>query len=377
MKSSKIIYTLITVAFFSIYIVACKKDKKDDTTPEETFDKTGMLSNVGENVIIPAYAKLKIEIDSLQYFTSQFTSNPNATNLNVFQTKLIQAYIAYQGCSSFEFGPGENELIRAHFNIFPCDTTQINTNISSGVYNLATADNTDAKGFPALDFLLFRNNQNSSYIVSLFTTNISASNAKNYLIALVNELKNKTDAVNSAWSVTGGNYINTFKNATGNDIGSSTGMLINQLNYDFELLKNAQIGIPLGKKTAGVALPEKVEAYYSTQSLILVKEHLKSIENIYLGRSSQNADGLGLDDYLIHLNAQHSSGLLNDVIKNKFASLNTKLAAIPESLSQTVITNPAIVDAAYSEILQLLVLLKIDLPAATGVLITYADNDGD
>ena len=154
-------------------------------------------------------------------------------------------------------------------------------------------------------------------------------------------------------------------------------MLVNQLNYDFELLKNAKIGIPLGKKTFGTPIPAKVEAFYSTQSLVLVTEHLKSISTIYLGKNLQNAHGLGLDDYLAHLKAQHSLGLLNDVIKNQFTLAETKLAAIPGTLSQAVVSNPAVVDAAYAELQKLVVLLKVDVPSALGVLITYQDNDGD
>lgn len=373
MKVSKFLYIPVALIVVSIYFTSCKP-KKDDSTPAIPFDKAGMLSNMSQNVILPAYSNLKSEVDSLSYFTSLFTSNPDSVSLAALQRKFIQTYIAYQKSSTFEFGPAEDALFRANFNIFPCDTTHINANINTGVYDLATADNADTKGLPALDFLLFRSDQNNPYIISLFT---SSANAKNYLTALVNELKSKTDAVNTGWSSTGGNYVSTFVNATSNDIGSSMGILINQLNFDLELLKNAKVGIPLGKKTAGVALPEKTEAYYSQQSLSLLIEHLKSLENIYLGRSSQNNDGLGLDDYLVHINAQHASGSLNDAIKNKFTVVKNKLAALPDPLSEAVVNNAALVDSAYAEILQLVVLLKIDLPAATGVLITYADNDGD
>ncbi|MES2396528.1 MAG: imelysin family protein [Bacteroidota bacterium] len=368
----------IFVAALALTFTSCKdKKKEDEVTPENSFDKSGMLANISDNLIIPSYEKLKISIDSMQLLTNQFVANPTAVSLIDLQTKFLQAYTNYQDCSTFEFGPGENEMVRANFNIFPCDTGQINTNISTGVYNLATAENIDAKGLSALDFLLFRFNQNTAQILANYISDVNATNAKSYLASLMNELKSKSDAVNTAWAVNGGNYGSTFKSNTGSDVGGSIGMLVNQLNYDFELLKNAKIGIPLGKKTFGTPIPEKVEAYYSTQSLVLVTEHLKSIENIYLGRNSQNADGLGLDDYLAHAKAQHSLGLLNDVIKDQFTLAKTKLAAIPGALSQAVVSNAAIVDAAYAELQKLVVLLKVDVPSALGILITYQDNDGD
>lgn len=372
----------IAVVFGSFVVVslifsACKKDKEEDVEPEDSFDKSGLVANIADNLIMPQYQSFKVEADSLQLLTATFNTSPNLTNLLALQTQFTETYVSYQWISTFEIGPAETDIIRANFNTFPCDTTQVNANINSGVYDFASVSNLDAKGFPGLDFLLYGASLNNNYILSLYTTSSTATNAKNYLTALVNEIKTQTDALNIAWATTGGDYISSFKSSTGSDVGSSIGMLVNQLSYDLELLKNARIGIPLGKKSLGVPLPEKSEAFYSQQSLLLVMEHIKNIENIYLGRSKSNSDGSGFDDYLAHINARYGSGSLNDAIKNKFILVKAKLAAIPGPLSQAVLTSPAIVDAAYVELQQLVVLLKVDMTSSLGVLITYVDSDGD
>ena len=125
-------------------------------------------------------------------------------------------------------------------------------------------------------------------------------------------------------------------------------------------------------------LPEKCEAYYSnTMSVLLAKECLLAIENNYLGRSTSGTDGKGLDDYLETIKAQHGSETLNNAIKNQFAIAKSKLSIIPEPLSSSVINAATTVDAAYLEIVKLLVLLKTDVPSALGVVITYQDGDGD
>ncbi|MES2590641.1 MAG: imelysin family protein [Bacteroidota bacterium] len=371
----KINIVILFGLIIALTTAGCDKKPEEEVTPESSFDKVLMLTNIGENLVIPAYSNFKISIDSLYYLNSLFTSSPSSTNLANVQSQFLKAYTYYQWVSTFEFGPGENELIRANFNIFPCDTLQIKNKIAAGDFNFSSVESFDAKGFPALDFLLYGNDHDNNNVLAQYTTDGNAANRKNYLTAIINELKNKTDLVISGWNA--GNYIATFKNNTGSDVGGSIGMLVNQLNYDFELLKNAKVGIPLGKKTLGTPMPEKVEALYSTQSLALVTEHLKSIENIYLGRNVLNVDGLGLDDYLVHVNAQHSSGALNDVIKATFSSAKAKLALITGPLSQAVITNTTTVDAAYAELQKLVVLLKVDMPSALGVLITYQDNDGD
>jgi len=371
-RNFKIILSVVISA--SIAISSCKKKKEDEPEIENTFNKSGMLSNIGNNIILRQYETLKIKIDSLQFLCTNFNSNPTTTSLNLLRQQFIETYKSYQWASTFEFGQAEIDLFRANLNTFPCDTAQINSNILSGVYDLNTVSNIDAKGFPAIDFLLYRSNQNDNYILSIFNT---SANAKAYLSAIIAEIQTKATTVYNAWKSDGGNYVSSFQSNTGSDVGGSIGMLVNQLNYDFEILKNARIGIPLGKQTLGIPLPEKTEAYYSGLSIELINEHIQSIENIYLGRSKQGDDGLGLDDYLSHINARYGAGSLNDAIKSKFNSAKSKLLLIPPVLSQAVVSNPTVVDNAYAELQQLIVLLKVDMPSSLGVLITYQDNDGD
>lgn len=372
--------TILYFCFLSLLLLfsQCKKkEKEEEVVPEASFDKTGMLANYGNNIIIPAYIDFKILTDSLKLVSDVFVASPSLTSLDDFQTCLFRTYSKFQWISSFEFGPGENELIRGNLNIFPCDTAEINSKIATGDFNFSTVAAIDAKGFPAVDFLLYGIQRDDNYILSKFTSDAAAANRKTYLSALVNEIKTKSDALNTGWSASGGNYISTFKNSTGNDVGSSVGLLVNQLNQDLELLKNAKLGTPLGKYSLGTKFPEKTEAFYSQNSLALATEHLNNIENIYLGRTLQNVNGLGLDDYLSHINAQYGAGSLSDAIKNKFNQAKNKLSLIPGSLSDAVTGNTTIVDAAYVELQQLVILLKVDMTSALGVSITYVDSDGD
>jgi len=365
---------LLAIAFVTVFFVQCKEN---DPSPDSKFDKAGMLRNIGENVIIPAYSDLKISVDSLHYISNLFIASTSPENLLHLQQAFQKAYLNFQSVSVFEFGPADLELIRPNFNTFPCDTSEINSKIQAGNFTLSTIADLDVKGFPGLDYLLFGSSHNNQVVISKFTTDVNAEKRKSYLTALIKELKNKADIVNSAWSPTGGNYITTFKNNTGTDVGSSLGLLVNQLNFDYETLKNFKIGIPLGKKSLGTTFPSKVEAFYSQSSIELAKQHLKAIENLYLGRSKQGSDGLGLDDYLLHNQSQYNGSSLSDAIKSQLSKAYSKLNLIPDPLSETIINNPGVVDSAYNELQKLVVFFKTDMPSALGVLITYQDNDGD
>jgi predicted lipoprotein len=202
--------------------------------------------------------------------------------------------------------------------------------------------------------------------MSLFT---ASSARKQYVSDLLNDMSVKINSIIGTWS---SSYRTTFVNSLSTDVGSSIGFLVNQLNFELDYLKNSKIGIPLGKKTLGIALPEKCEAYYEKQSVQYALETLKAIERVYNGGS-----GKGFDDYLDHLKADYNGTSLNSAIQNQFSIAKNKLSAVPDPLSAQIISNPAIVDAAYAELMKLLVLLKTDMPSSLGVIITYQDGDGD
>lgn len=368
MKKIALVFLLISIA---LSLTECKK-KKQPVESEAAFDKSGMLSNYSSNVIIPNIQIAKNSLDTFATAYNNFVANKTAQTLITARQKFVQAYQDYQKMELFGFGPAENEIVYANFNTFPTDTPQVLSNITSGSYNLATVANIDAKGLPAIDYLLNTNGYTDAQVTNLF---INSTNRVNYVSNCIIDMQTKVTNILNGWN---SGYQSTFNNSTGSEIGSSIGLLINNLNFQIDLMKNAKVGIPLGKKSLGVLYPEKCEAYYTnTISVSLIKGCLNNIENVYLGRSVNGSDGLGIDDYLDALKAQHNSGTLNDAIKSQFANTKAKLNLINEPLSLSIANNFATVDAAYVEMVKLLVLLKTDTPSALGIVITYQDGDGD
>jgi uncharacterized protein len=362
------------VAALVMGAASCKDKKKDEDIAEAAFDKGPLLTNLADNIIIPQYNSCKLSLDSLYDAWVVFKQNKNVANLQSLRVQFITTYKSYEMVAAFEFGPAETELVRANFNTFPTDSAQIKSNIAAGTWSLAAASNLDAKGFPALDYLFYGNNLSDNAVVSLFTSADSTVRAQ-YTEDVLNEMRTKITSVLSQWQIS---YRSTFVTSLGSDIGSSFGLFINQMVYELELIKNAKIGIPLGKKTLGIPLPDKCEAYYGKFSLQLINTSLKHVENLYMGRTVQGTQPtVGCDDYLNHLDVQHANGPLNIVIQNQFTVCYTKLAALQDPLSGEVTNNQAAVDAAYVEIQKLMVYVKTDMPSAFGIIITYQDTDGD
>jgi len=372
----KTIIFCISIAAGLAVIQSCSKSG----TPGKTgtggtdFDRKGLLTNMSANIILPAYTSFQASASALNDAVVAFNTAPNTTTLAAAQTAFTAAYKQWQSTSEFDFGPASQANFRVNINTYPTDVNQIAANINSNTYNPDLLANLAAKGLPAIDYLLFGAGADNAAIVALYTTDAKAANRKTYLATLSAEVKTRATAILDSWN---GSYKATFLAADGTDVGSSLGQLVNQLVYDYEIVKNYEIGIPAGTQSMGTPFPQKVQAYYSKISLQLTLLHLQAIENLYEGKSLQG-DGLGLDDYLVKVNAKYSDGKpLNDVIKAQFAAAEAKLQALTDPLSANIQNNNTDVAAAYTELQKLTVLLKTDMTSSLGILITFGDNDGD
>jgi uncharacterized protein len=335
-----------------------------DNTPEEpsgsTFEREDMLRETAQNVIIPAYSKFKADLDQLSADFTQFESSPSESNFDGLRSSFLQAYQSWQSCSPIEIGPAAEQSLRFSVNTFPLDTAQVNSNLRSGWDNLYSAQNNDAKGLPALDYLLF---------ISDDFNVLAQSSRIQYFKDNLDLVSEKLDLVFDAWNT---GYADEFAVNSGTDVGSSLGLMVNELNFDFELVKNAKVAIPLGLKTLGVKQPEMVEAVYSDASKTLLLQNLGAIKYLFTG-----GEGSGIDDYLDNLGAKYGSDNLSDAIIARFESCEAKANALGSSLKSEIENNPSEVEALHSELQNLVVLLKTDMPSQLGVQITYQDNDGD
>ncbi|WP_214072667.1 imelysin family protein [Mucilaginibacter sp. dw_454] len=367
----KIAFLVLIAASTFTLIQSCSKS--GNSTPDKnngsSFDRGAMLTNISTNIILPGYTAYQADAVTLDAAVTTFNTTPNAINLTAAQNAFIATYKAWQSVSMYEFGPAAAIQLQVNTNTFPASVDVINANITSGTYNPALLSNLPAKGLPALDYLLFGTGADNTAILAQYTTDSQAAHRKTYLATLTTEVKTNATTVLNQWTAS---YKTTFASNTGTDAGSSTSLLVNQLIYDYENLKNYEIGVPAGVQTSGQALPAKVQAYYSKISLALAKLHLQAVQNLYMGASGQ-----GLDDYLVFVKAQYNGGSLNDAITAQFATSLAKLNGLTDPLSANIISNQAAVTATYTELQKLTVLLKTDMTSSLGILITFGDNDGD
>ncbi len=356
------------VTFVILFASSCKED--DAFSKQVDFDRTALLEHYAQEIIPMQYEKLHANVVAMDEAWTEFKGNPSEANLSLLQNDFIESYKSWQGCSVYEIGPAEQILFRSNMNTFPTDTFKIGTNIRSANYTLSAASNLDAKGLPALDYLFFRDSNPNTVIEFLNQASTTV-----YVDAILNDIKMNVNFVYNTWASS--SYRTQFIAKNGVDVGSSLGQLVNQFNFDLELIKTAKLGIPLGKKTMGVPLPKMVEAYYSGYSKELILLNLKNLINVFAGDVEGQTNGIGLDDYLKASSAKTNGQDLDVKIFEQMQSAYVANEALPSILSEAIINQNSLVESAYTEVQRCIIYTKTDMPSALGIMITYQDNDGD
>ena len=357
--------------FFILFAASCNSGGPGDDGAQ--FDRPAMLQNYGNNNIIPSYNALQTTVDELQNSIAVFTETSNETNLAATQEDLKEVRLAWQNASMFQFGPAESVVLRTSLNTYPADTSQVESNIDSGDYTLGSVSNQSAAGFPTMGYLLHGSGSTNQEIVAEFTTGTNAAGRKTYLKDNIDFVKDKVDAVVSEWT---NNYIDTFlsdENA-GTDVGSSLGQLVNALVLHYERFsRDGKIGIPAGVRSAGVPRPTSTEAFYAGYSAELAIANLEAIKRLFLGNSLTGDQGLGLDDNIEALDAPELSSQIVTELDEAIAALQQ----LNDPLSENIENNNDPVLTAFTEMQDIVVLLKADMASLLGITITFQDNDGD
>ncbi|WP_316822537.1 imelysin family protein [Pedobacter gandavensis] len=371
MSLSKITKVFVLIMMF--FTLSCGKK---GGTPEEVksvngFDKSAMLANYADAMIIPAYTQMQQRMGTLQTAMNTFLAAPTLGNQQALKLVFKEVYLQVERVSVLQFGPAESVSLNSFINMLPANTmkkvgvdkpdlTIVEENITSGTYNLVQNSTFHQQGFPVLDYLLFSENAVAKF------ADAGSANRKKYVQDLMTRITGLVDQTLNSWK---SGYRSTFIANTKTDTGSPISFLINQFAFEMDMIKGPRIGWPFGTQSADVPFPDRCEGYYSGISLDLAIENMQSLKSMYTAAGS----GKGMSDYVIALGYSQ----LNTDVTTQFDVVIAKLKAIPAPLSTALVNNKALVTDALKEIQTLLRLIKSDMVSKVGVQISYVDNDGD
>ncbi len=363
MTNRKLIFALLAFLFGA---VACKKDGPGDN--ESSFNRSAMLVEYRDVFIIPAFNSAFQKIELLELAASTFTANPSNEQLTLVQNAWIDAALAWQSACWYNFGPageaGIKKSIHEEVATFPVSLSKLNAILSSGTWNINDF-NRDARGFFAIEYMLFDSASTGGQIVDRFQNEVY----RNYLNALCSDVKLRIVEVKNAWN----SYGSEFASNAGTDAGSSVSMMYNEFVKSYEGLKNFKFGLPLGLRPGQTAVdPTLLEARFSRISFRLARAHYNALVNFYRGIDQTKS-------FKAYLKTVTGGEALVTTTEAQLSVLNTQFANLGENLDMEtrILNDPQALIDIHTELQKNTKNFKSDMSSLLGIAITYASGDGD
>ena len=355
-----------------LFLASCDKDDNDNIMDNsDGYDRSTMLYNWSDNIIIPAYNNLYADLLELHGVIEEFAINPTVNLLNSSSEKWLTAYKSWQYVEMFDIGLAEVINYKGKMNIYPVDIDLIMSNISNGNYDLNNNNNFDSRGFPALDYMLHGLGDDNNAILDIYTSN---SGYVQYLQDIIGSMLYNTNLIIEDWT----SFRSDFVSSTSNTATSSINKLINDFIYYFEKgLRANKIGIPAGVFSAD-PLPDRVEGYYKRNvSKDLTIEALIAVENFFKGKYfNSEIYGLSLESYLDYIQVS-SNNNLSSLIISQISDAVEQVNQLDNDYVFQINSNNTQMLYAYDAIQLLVVSFKVDMLQALSVSVDYIDADGD
>ncbi len=362
------------IALFILAVVGlgCSSNDNEEVNNTPTFDRSAILVNWADNIIIPSYENYTAKVTTLSEKAATFTQTPDEAGLAELRTAWLDAYVAYQYVALYDFGKASLLYLKLSANTYPADVAGIEANIASGSYNLDTQIQFSRQGFPAIDYLIHGTGTDAEIIAS-YGNQATAD----YLNAIIAQLKSIAEQVTNDWN---GAYRDTYVNNNSTSVSSSVNITTNNFIKNFEKdVRSGKVGIPAGVFSNGVTYADKVEAYYKNDvSKALLTAGIKAQQDFFNGKAfNGTTTGASLKSALDVVNAVRDGQNLSTIINNQFGTINTAVSALNESFSDQINQDNNKMLTAYDAMQQNVVYLKLDMMQALNITIDYVDGDGD
>ena len=367
---------ILGIVVLVLFVYACSSDdgSTDDQGPTpSTFDRSALLENWADNIILPGYVDFAAKVATLQAETTAFTTNSN--DLTAIRAAWLDAYTTWQRVSMFENGPAETVSLRLNVNIFPANTQDIEENIDNGSYDLNLSSNRTAKGFPALDYLLHGIAADDASILAIYN-GAEGDAYKQYLQDVVADMQTLTATVLAEWQ---NGFRDTFVNNNGSSSTASVDRMVNDYIFYYEkFLRAGKMGIPGGIFSGSVEAGNIEALYAGNLSKQFFLEGLDAVQDFFNGRAyNGNAQGESINSYLDELNVIKDGADLNVIINSQFNAARQAVQGLG-SFEQELQNNPPVTFLnAYDEVQRIVPLLKVDTVSALSISIDFSDADGD
>ena len=359
--------SLLLVCGAGLTVTSC------DPVGYPAYDRTQLLTEVTDSLIVPAMHEQTTRATTLRTTTAALCTTTNATTLTAARTAWVDALIAWNGTVAYQLGPATTLGFEAHAS-WPAETAAIETII-------AGTDTIDAhyidtlgspvRGFATLEYLLFAYPGYTTTDDAMTLTALGNTRRCTYAAMVADELARLASQLDTAWRPSGGNFRDVFVNASDPNTYSTpqaaVSALVSQVIEAIDQVRDDKVGSPIGRTThAGT-----VQSPYAHASVAAMEACLSSASDAWLGTPH------GLDAFLRTRNTRLASSVMSE-----FTATQAAISALespplsPAWESYVAGTEHAAGNTAYDHLQTLQTSLSSDVAATLGLSLVLP-GDGD
>ena len=360
------IYTLI----FLFVISSCDEPAGP---AGQAYDRTSMLEFTAKQTIIPLYGDMYEEAKRFDSTLQIFAISPSNEHIQKLRNQWRALAFSWQYVVMFDFGPAQmsDGSLFQNIGTFPVSVGKIESYITAKDTLFKNFDR-DTRGIYALEYLLFKDSN------ATIQTFIDQPFRIAYAQALSKNIVNRIETVLNQWQ---GSFSRTFIENDGAQAGSSISDLYNAFVYHYEILKNYNLGLPIGKRAGQLTSePMKVEGYYSGYSTALLKAKFEAIRNLWFGYARLSLlTSLSAKGFKEYLNSVENGPRLIIDTEEQWNRIGTVLQSIDANLplQNMIISKDPQLEQLYVEMTKHTRFIKSEMSSLLGISITFASSDGD
>ncbi|MBJ23195.1 MAG: peptidase M75 superfamily protein [Euryarchaeota archaeon] len=362
------------LTLFVLFNIVSSCDNTETELAGPTYDRSTLLNNWYNQHINIGLSGFKNKVEIVGETVDLFKNEKTIASLIKLREEHLKGWKAWQKIEMFNIGKAEEIYFRSKMNVYPVSTARVESNVSTGTYDLSNANNFAAQGFPALDYLLYGIGSTDEEILEKYTND---NKYLDYLKAITDEMLSSSEKVLNDWET----YKNEFMNSTDNTATSAVNLMVNDFIYYYEKgFRANKFGIP-GGVFSSVPLPENVEDYFGRlNSQTLALEAFDAIQAFFEGKNLETGvayTGANLKSIVSDLDDKEGSNNLGNKISEKLKTAREKIAELDQNFVNQIQNDNNKFLQTYDAIQEVVVLLKVDMLQLLSINVDYVDADGD
>ena len=342
-------------------------DSGNGTTTVPLID---VLDSLADNIGLAHFLSFQEQAAIMMSAATDFCANPTLEGLEQTRTAWWDTRKPWKHAEIIQFGPLTEypERLGPKIDDWPVNAGAVDAKIegdSALDLDAFSQMGTATRGLPVVEYLLWGLGEES---LGQF---IAVTRRCEMLVGAAQDVHANAGLLVHSWDVDWRDQLRGQADGDGLVMKDEKDVIdewVNRLIFTPEFIRETKLGKPKGDKSDGSPQPDTLESRSSARSLQDALDVLAGIEHVWSG--DLNGDHLGVKDLV-----QNDSALVSQM-DNLFVVSQSRLSDIPETLEETIYSQPEIISRAQSALIELQRVLQSDVAANIGITVRFG-HDGD